>query len=78
VLIQISKWITKSVREGLPKIVSSEMGHASAVTMVVGVLGMAGAWGRVVTEKPARTQELFHTPYRQKDSRHFKVRDAAT
>jgi hypothetical protein len=27
--------------------------------------------GRVVT--PARTQELFHTPYREKDSRHFNV-----
>ena len=46
--------------------------------MVVGALCIASARGRVVTEKPARTQELFHTPYRQKDSRHFKVRDAAT
>ena len=45
-----------------------------ALTMLVGALCMAGARGRVITEKPARTQELFHTPYRQKDSRHFKVR----
>ena len=34
----------------------------------------ANAAGRVVTESPAREQELFHTPYRQEDSRHFQVK----
>jgi hypothetical protein len=51
---------------------------SSALILVVGAIFIAGARGRVITEKPARTQELFHTPYRQKDSRHFKVRDDAT
>ena len=31
---------------------------------------------KVIT--PARTQELFHTPYREKDSRHFKIEESST
>jgi len=37
---------------------------------------LACADGRVVT--PARTQELFHTPYKSHDSRHFKIEASST
>lgn len=44
---------------------------ASALVGVLLAALCACTEGRVVT--PARTQKLFHTPYREKDSRHFDV-----
>ena len=41
----------------------------AGVVLLVSLLACAD--GRVIT--PARTQDLFHTPYRSHDSRHFKV-----
>ena len=42
----------------------------------VAALLATGAQGRVLT--PARTQQLFHTPYRQEDSRHFDIEASST
>ena len=36
---------------------------------------VVGSAGKIVNK--ARTQELFHTPYREEDSRHFKVLPSA-
>ena len=42
----------------------------------VAALLATGSQGRVLT--PARTQQLFHTPYRQEDSRHFDIEASST
>ncbi len=55
----------------MPKILSLPRMAALAALLLAALC--SGAAGRVVTEAPARTEELFHTPYRQEDSRHFKV-----
>jgi hypothetical protein len=54
---------------------SMGLGAGGLVCVVLAALCPCAS-GKVIT--PARTQELFHTPYREKDSRHFNIEESST
>lgn len=49
--------------------------HSTGIRAALLAALVVGSAGKIVNK--ARTQELFHTPYREEDSRHFKVLPSA-